>query len=163
MACGLWGCLKLTNVRRDLAPEETRDAEDMCNAMSWFLTTETCMGFVEASIVLHFSENSTVLLDNIEEALVSAQSNDYQEISTAFSKFREARQTFLSDLAFIIVSVWPKDDLPPYWKSKYGDCPKGFYERSLAKKILCVAGGYAWLAWGRGALSINCFAINGKA
>jgi hypothetical protein len=163
MACGLWGCLKLTNVRWDLAPEESRDAGEMCLAMTWFLTTEMCMGFVEASIILHFSERSTMLLDNIEEALSNAGSKDYRETLTVFSKFREARQTFLSDLAFIIVSVWPKDDLPAYWKSKYGGCPKGFYERSLAKKLLHLAGSYAWLTWERGASSINCFAINGKA
>jgi hypothetical protein len=162
MACGLWGCMKLKSLRRDLAPEERHEAEDMCNSMIWFLATDKCMGFVEASIILHFSERSTMLLDNIEEALNNARSEDYQEILTAFSRFRDTRQTFLSDLAYIIVLVWPKNDLPEYWTANYGACPKGFNDRSSAKRLLQLAGSYAWLLWGRGASSINCFAINGK-
>jgi hypothetical protein len=165
MVCGLWGCLKLKKLRRDLAPEETRGAEDMCNAMVWFLGTDKCIGFVEASIILHFSERSTMLLDNIEEALNNARSQDYQEVAMAFSKFREARQIFLSDLAYIIVTVWPKDDLPEYWKSKYGGLPEGFHDRSLTKRLLHLAESYAWLLWKSRASSINCFAFsgNGKA
>jgi hypothetical protein len=163
MACGLWGCLKLKRLRPDLAPEEMHEVEDMCNAIIWFLTTDKCLVFVEASIILHFSERSTILLDNIEESLKNARSEDYQEGLTAFSRFREARQTFLSDLAYIIVSVWPKNDLPEYWRSNYGTRPEGFMERSLAKRLLHLAGSYAWLLWGTRASSINCFAISGPS
>ena len=162
MACGLWGCLKLKVLRRDLRPEEMHEAEDMCNAMVWFLTTDTCMGFVEASIILHFSERSTTLLDNIEEALNNARSEQYVGSLTAFSKFRVARQTFLSDLAYIVVSVWTKNDLPMYWTTKYGVRPEGFNDRSLAGRLLWLANSYAWLLWGKGTSSINCFAISGK-
>ena len=162
MACGLWGCLKLKILRRDLAPEETHEAEDICNAMIWFLTTDKSMGFVEATLILHFSERSTVLLDNIEEALNNSRAEDYSGTLTAFAKFREARYTFLSDLAYVIVSVWPKNDLPDYWVMKYGAHINGFNDRPLARKLLWLANSYAWLLWGNRASSVNCFAISWK-
>ena len=162
MACGLWGCLKQKSLRHDLAPEEIHEAEEMCNVLAWFLTTDNCMEFVEASIILHFSQRSTVLFDNTEEALNNARSEGYQGTVTAFSKFREGRQTFLADLAYILVSVWPKKDLPEYWTLSYGVRPEGFDDRSLAKRLLRLAESYEWLLWERGASSINCFAMNGK-
>jgi hypothetical protein len=103
-----------------------------------------------------------VLLDNTEEALNNAQSEEYQGTVTAFPKFREGRQTFLADLAYILVAVWPKNDLPEYWTSNYGMRPEGFDDRLLAKRLLRLAKSYEWLLWGRGASSINCFAMNGK-
>ena len=162
MACGLWGCLKLKSLRRDLAPEEMHEAADMCDAMIRFLKTEKCLGFVEASMILHFSERSTMLLDNIEEALNSAPSEDYPRTLTVFSKFQEARRIFLSDLAYIIVAVWLKKDLPVFWTTKYGARPEGFNDRSLARRLLQLAKSYAWLLEEKGASSSNCFAINWK-
>jgi hypothetical protein len=162
MACGLWGCLKQKSLRHDLALEEVHEVGEMCNALTWFLTTDKCMGFVEASIILHFSQRSTVLLDNIEEALNNSRSEEYQGTLTTFSKFRESRQTFLADLAYILVSVWPKKDLPEYWALKYGMRPEGFDDHSMAKRLLRLAESYKWLLWGRGASSINCFAMNGR-
>jgi hypothetical protein len=162
MACGLWGCLKQKSLRHDLALEEVHEVGEMCNALTWFLTTDKCMGFVEASIILHFSQRSTVLLDNIEEALNNSRSEGYQGTLTTFSNFRESRQTFLADLAYILVSVWPKKDLPEYWTLKYGMRREGFDDHSMAKRLLRLAESYKWLLWGRGASSINCFAMNGR-
>ena len=161
MACGLWGCLKLKALRRDLAPEEIHTAEDISNDMVWFLTTDKCMGFVEASLILHFSERSTTVLDNIEDVLNNSRPEDHSGASISFAKFREARHTMMSDLAYILVLVWPKDDLPEYWISKYLKRPQGFNDRPLAVRLLQLAKRYEWLLWGKRATSINCFAING--
>lgn len=164
MACGLWGCLKVQNLRRDLGVAEFHQVEDICNAMTWYLTTEQCLDFVEVSIILHFVERSTLLLDNVEDVLHICSSNEYCSTThPAFAQFRDARQVFMADLAYILVSVWVKGDLPEHWTSKFAARPEGFDHRPLAKKALAMATRYQWLLWAPVATSTNCFLIGGRS
>ena len=162
MACGLWGSLKIKNIRRDLHSEEQYQVEDMCDQMTWFLTTDKCLPFLEVSIIIHFAEKSTLLLDNTEEALKISSSKDHWTSIPAFRRFQHARQTFMGDLAYTLVSLWPKFDLPDYWATRYGEKPEGFNDRALARKILALATRYQSLLLTPGARSNNCFTVSSR-
>ena len=66
MACGLWHALGLRQLRRDLGAEEADEAEDLCDSIISFLTTHKCLDFVEASIILHYSGQCSLLAENVK-------------------------------------------------------------------------------------------------
>jgi len=162
MACGLWSCFKLDSIRRDLSLEEQYQLEIMLETMISFVNSERILGFLEASFIIHFSEHSTLFLDNVDAVLKSSCPSNFVNDSTVLARFNRALWTTLIDLAYIVMSLWPKDDLHDLWFDSYGSPPEGFRGRPLAKAMLTLARRYEWLFTAPSALSINCFAISPK-
>ena len=163
MSCGFWGALKIDRLRRDLANQEVDDAEDLCDTLITFLDSERCLGFVEASIILYYSGQSTLVADNVEEdleasslSLVSSrQKHDF------LLQLIEVRDLFKADLAFAL-KRFPASSSTLGVNEIDALKPELFEKRPRARKIFALARRYRWLALAPGAVSMNGFLMSGK-
>jgi hypothetical protein len=157
---GLWGALKTPYLRGDLDADEVQRAGILCDQLTHFLTTDKCLGWIEAAIIINYAGKWTQLIENVENVLEIASE---PLLSTpAFHRFHCARQALMTDYLFVLATTWPKDALPPRLKSIVDNIPYGFYQRPLARKVMAVARKYQWLLSPPYARSSNCFFINGR-
>jgi hypothetical protein len=157
---GLWGAFKMPYLRGDLDPGEVQKAGILCDQLTYFLTSDKCLGWIEAAIIINYAGNRTQLIENVEDVLEIASE---PLVSTpAFHRFHCARQALMADYLFVLATTWPKDSLPSQLKSTADDVPHGFYQRPLARKIMALARKYQWLLTPPHARSSNCFFINGR-
>jgi hypothetical protein len=157
---GLWGALKTPYLRGDLDAEEIKKAGILCDQLTHFLTTDKCLGWIEAAIIINYAGKWTRLIENVEDVLEVA--SDPLSSTPAFHRFHCARQVLMTDYLFVLASTWPKDALPPQLKSTVKSIPQGFYQRPLARKVMAIARKYQWLLSPPHARSSNCFSINGR-
>jgi hypothetical protein len=161
MVYGLWDALKLPSLRSDLDTEEMVKAGNLCDQLTHFLTTDQCLGGIEAAIIINYAGRWSQLLGNVEEVL-ETESNPLSS-TRAFHRFHCARYAFMTDFIYVLVSTWPKNDLPPESAVRVDKIPYGFYQRPLARKIMGLARHYQWLLLPAQARSINCFSIDSRA
>ena len=155
MVYGLWGALKLPSLRWDLDAEETVKAGALCDQLTWFLTTDKCLGWIEAAIIINYAGRWVRLLENVEDVL--ELSSDSIGSIPAFHRFHCARQTLMADFIYVLASTWPRSQLPLHTEARIDKLPHGFYERPLARKIMALARKYQWLFTPAQARSSNCF------
>jgi hypothetical protein len=156
--------MKLRSLRRDLSAEELLEAEDLCQQLCSFLSSERCLSFVETSIILYFSQPSRMLLDNIEDSQRASLADDLPESTPAFfRRFLIVCQAFVGDLAFAIASRWPSGFIEgtQHIVHNCSDKPEGFDSRPLAKKIDALAHRYQWLLNDPKSRSSDCFLLSG--
>ena len=162
MACGLWQALSLKQLRRDLSPDELDQAYDLCNSILSFLQTDPCMGFVEASIILHFSGQCSLLAENIGSTLSSSvltptSSRGRPECIEALV---DCCELFKADLLYSITR---------FSASESGDeeleamKPELFEKRPRARKIFATARRYRYLTLSPLANSVNGFLMGGSS
>ena len=155
MVYGLWGALKLSHLRWDLDAEESVKAASLCDQLTWFLTTDKCLGWIEAAIIINYAGGWYQLIENVEEVLDIA--SDSLTSTPAFHRFDCARQTLMADFIYVLASTWPTSDLLPQTAARIDKMPYGFYQRPLARKIMALARKYQWLLVPAQARSSNCF------
>jgi Cdc6-like AAA superfamily ATPase len=155
MVYGLWGALKLPHLRRDLDAEENIRAGSLCDQLTCFLTTDKCLGWIEAAIIINYAGRWSQLINNVEKVLDNA--SDSLNSTPAFHRFHCARQALMADFAYVLASTWPEDDLGPQTAARIDNMPHGFYQRPLARKIMGLARKYRWLLMPAQARSSNCF------
>ncbi len=161
MVYGLWGALTLSHLRCDLDAEETVKVGSLFDQLSHFLTTDKCLGWIEAAIIINYAGRWIRLIENVEDVLEVA--SDLLSSTPAFHRFHCARQALMTDFIYVLASTWPKSDLPPQTATRIDNMPHGFYQRPLARKIMALARKYQWLFTPANARSSNCFSINGGA
>lgn len=160
MVYGLWGALNLPHLRWDLDAEENAKAATLCDQLTHFLTTDKCLGWIEAAIIINYAGQWVDLIENVENVLEVA--SDPLSSAPAFHRFHCARQTLMTDFIYVLAQTWPQDDLPTQTLTRIDQIPRGFYQRSLARKIMALARQYQWLLSPAQARSINCFSFNGR-
>jgi hypothetical protein len=160
MIYGLWGALKLQHLRWDLDAEEMVKAGVLCDQLTCFLSTNQCLSWIEAAVIINYAGHWTQLIDNVEDVLDIA----IDPLSTipAFHRFHCARQALMTDFAYVLASTWPEDELPPETKARLDRIPHGFYQRPLARKIMGLARQYQWLLLPPQARSSNCFYMDSR-
>jgi len=159
-AYGLWGALKMPYLRGDLDAEEAQKSGILCDQLTHFLTTDKCLGWIEAAIIINYAGKWIQLIENVEDVLEIASEPLFS--TPAFHRFHCARQALMTDYLFVLATTWPKNALPPQLKSTVDNMPHGFYQRPLARKIMAIARKYQWLLSPPYARSSNCFFINGR-
>jgi hypothetical protein len=161
MVYGLWGALRLPHLRWDLEAEEAVKAGNLCDQLTQFLTTDQCLGWIEAAIIINYAGRWINLITNVEDVL--EVDVDSFSSTPAFYRFHCARQALMVDFVYVLTSTWPKSDLPPQTANRVDNMPDGFYQRPLARKIMALARQYQWLLTPAHARSSNCFSINGRS
>lgn len=160
MVYGLWGALKLSHLRWDLDAEEAIKVGSLCDQLTWFLTTDKCLGWIEAAIIINYAGRWYQLIENVEEVLDIA--SDSLSSTPAFHRFDCARQTLMADFLYVLASTWPTRELLPQTAAKIDKIPYGFYQRPLARKIMALAEKYQWLLVPAQARSSNCFLFDSR-
>lgn len=158
MVYGLWGALKLSEMRWDLDGEEVIKAGYLCDQLTQFLSTDKCLGWIEAAVIINYARQCTKLIENVENVLEI--DSDALSSTPAFHRFHCARQTFMGDYIYALASTWPKNDLPAETGARVGKTPYGFYQRPLARKIMALVRQYQWLLTPAQARSSNCFSFD---
>ena len=163
MSCGLWAALKIDRLRRDLTSQEMDDAEELCDGLVTFLESDRCLGFVEASIILHYSGQSTLLADNVEENLEASglSPGSSRQKYDFLVRLIEARDLFKADLIFAL-KRFPASNSTHNVNEIDALKPEHFEKRPRASKIFALARRYRWLGLAPGAVSINGFLTSGK-
>lgn len=161
MVYGLWGAMKLPHLRSDLDATETAQAGRLCDRLTQFLTTDRCLGWIEAAIIINYGGRWMQLIDNVEDVLEIA--TDPINSTPAFQRFHSARQALMADYAYVLASTWRRSDLASQTAIRIDNMPHGFYQRPLARKIMALARQYQWLLTPAQARSSNCFSIDGRA
>jgi hypothetical protein len=126
-----------------------------------FISGKGCLGFVEASIILHYTAGCNLLADNVVD-------KSSAELLTPISS--RARPDFLETLiracelfkADLLYSVtrFPAMPTDTFTEEFTGLKPEGFDSR--AREIFALARKYRYLAWPPQAMSINGFLFGGK-
>ena len=164
MACGLWGAFGLRQLRRDLNVEEHDEAQDLCDSIISFLTTNKCLDFVEASMILHYSGRCSLLAENVASKLsdcnltptTSRGRPEYLE------RYVDTCHLFKADLLYSITR-FPASGTPSPEEDIEAIKPDGFDARPRARKIFALARQYRYLALAPQATSINGFLMGGKS
>jgi hypothetical protein len=162
MACGLWQALSIKQIRKDLSEDEMDQAQEMCESLRFFLSGKGCLGFVEASIILHYTGGCNLLADNVvdepsPELLTPISSRARPEfLETLIS----ACELFKADLLYS-VTRFPATSTYTSTDELTGLKPEGFDGR--ARDIFALARKYRYLAWAPQAVSINGFLFGGKS
>ncbi len=105
MVGALWDCLKLESLRKDLNQDESRKANEIIELLTAFISTEKCLRWIEASIIVDFGWKSRRLTDNLIEAFSVAQ-NRVPECP-ALENYRAARLPFFKDFACALSHARP--------------------------------------------------------
>lgn len=140
---GLWDALRLSHLRRDLDADEIAKASLLCDHLSSFLSTEKCLGWIEAVIIINYAGRWNQLIENAEEVLEI--SPDPRSPTPAFHRFHNARHTLMTDFSYILSSTWPRNEHLHSPPGSRANVPPGFQQRPLARKIAVLARQYQWL------------------
>ena len=143
MVHGLWDALKLTHLRWDLDGEEVAKAGTLCDQLSSFLTTDKCLGWIEAAIIINYAGRWNQLIESAEEVLEIPP--DPRSSTAAFHRFHDARRALMADFIYVLSSTWPKKDHLHSPPGKTPKMPHGFQQRPLARKLIAIARNYHWL------------------
>ena len=163
-ACGFWQALRLRQLRRDLNVEELDEAHDLCDSIISFLTTRKCLDFVEASMILHYSGQCTLLAENIESKLGDARltSTPSRSRPEYLETYVDSCDLFKADLLYSITR-FPVSGIMSTEEDIEAMKPEKFEARPRARKIFALARQYRYLALAPQATSINGFLMGGKS
>ena len=163
MACALWQALSLERMRKDLTAEEANEAEDLCESLTAFMDSDQSLGFLEASIILHYSRQSDLTFDNVRY-----DSHDIMLTPTSsrsrpdfFRAFADARDVFKADIAYCLDRMPVTQVLTEPDQAELTETPT-FPRGRRARKIFALARRYRWLALTPGAVSMNGFLFGGE-
>lgn len=158
MACGLWQALSLDCLPRGLSEDEVVDVEELVGAITSFLTFDACLRFVEASLILHYGGQSSLLLHSI------VSPSDDTPLSPSRSRSKASRlqdlvdctESFKCDLRSGL-SAFPVTPVAALGGQETGQSSGSTGGRAL--KILNIARKYRYLALKPGACSLNGFLL----
>lgn len=181
MSSALWRCLMVEKLPMNFQTDLLCEAEALCNRISIFLTTELCLGFIEASVILGFAGQSSRLIDDIEAAYDSSAIHPRDSATKKLPDFLvqmlENRRSLLSHLGHSVVSRWPQNsginvysrgvtgdklaEIKPCTREKFGPvCLDSHKQSQLGRKIDHLAHRYQYLFYPAGARSSNCFLVD---
>lgn len=158
MTCALWQGLSLQRLRRDLVPKELDEAHDLVDTIVSFLTTERCLGFVEASLILHYSGQCDLLARNTEatsdtSSLTPTSSRGRLDVLDALI---EGCNLFKADLQYGLTR-FPATSQVADEEVLESMKPERFDKRTLSRKIFGLARKYRYLTLAPQAVSMNGF------
>jgi NACHT domain len=164
--CGCWRALNVANTSRALVKGHEEEAEELVEQLVWFITTDRCLGFIEATFIVNFStqfDNTmsatiSLLMDTPKQGLTDPPAYSREPLPPALRKLEVAQATLLTDLAYIVASL--RLSLIPSVKTP--EMPVGFEDRPVAQKILGIARKWQWLSCAPMAVSSNSFLISPK-
>ena len=164
MACGLWQALGLNQLRRNLTADELDQAQDLCDSIVSFLSTDRCLPFVEASVILHYAGDSDLLANNIQDQLGSSTLTPISSRGRpeCIESFVDCCDLFKADLLYSMTR-FPASGTVSDAEDIEAVKPEGFDKRPRARKIFALARKYRYLALAPQAVSMNGFLIGGKA
>lgn len=164
LACGFWQALRLRQLRRNLSVEELDEAQDLCDSIISLLTTHKCLDFVEASMILHYSGQCTLLAENIESKLSDSRltSTPSRGRPEYLETYVDSCDLFKADLLYSITR-FPVSGTTSTEEDIEAMKPEKFEARPRARKIFALARQYRYLALAPQATSINGFLMGGKS
>ena len=163
MSSALWQALNLEKLRKDQTTEELIEVEELCESLTAFMESDQCLGFLEASIILHYSGHSDLLSqnvrsDNCDVLLTPTSSRSRPDF---FRAFMDARDVFKADIAYCLDRLPATQVLTESNESELKETPS-FPRGRRARKIFALARRYRWLALRPGAVSMNGFLSGSK-
>ncbi|ETN37356.1 uncharacterized protein HMPREF1541_08347 [Cyphellophora europaea CBS 101466] len=161
MTCALWQVLSMTRLPRSLMAEELEDVEELSEAVTSFLAFDGCLGFVEANLILHYSGQSSLLVDNVlpPEGAKSTPTGSRSR-SSHVSDLIKCSESFKLDLRTSLTS-FPTTSAIALGNEQAALCE--FAKGSRARKIYDLARRYRYLSLSPGACSANGFLLSSKA
>lgn len=163
MACGLWQALSVDRLRRDMTAEEIEEAEELCETLTTFMESDQCLGFLEASIILHYSGQSDMLSNNVQVGL--SESNLTPSISRSrpefFKRFTDVCASFKSDINHCLDRLPATSEVLTGVDTEVTDA-SDFPSSRRAHKIFTLARRHRWLVLAPRAVSMNGFLLGGK-
>lgn len=163
--CGCWRALNVANTSAALVRGHEDEAEELVDQLVWFITTDRCLGFIEATFILHFPAQLDASMAAILSLLTHSPKQgpdppaySREPLPPALRKLEVAQATLFADLAYIIASL----RLSLISSVKTPEMPLGFEERPLAQKMLGIARKWQWLSWAPRAVSSNGFLSSPK-
>ena len=166
ICCALWRALDVAATLPKLVKGHEEEAAELCEQLTWFISTDRCLAFIEVTFILNFTSQ----FDNSVSAIISLLTHTPKQVSAeppaysrealppALQKLEAAHAILLADLAWIISTL----RLSRVPANKPLDMPVGFKDRHLAQKIRGIACKWQWLNWAPMAVSSNSFLISPK-
>lgn len=157
MACALWQALSLDCLPRGLSEDELVDIEELVGAITSFLTFDGCLRFVEASLILQFSGQSSLLQNQIlpcdDAALTPTRSRSKPP---RLQPLVDCAESFKSDLRSCL-TAFPATSAVAFGGQEVDQSSDSTGLR--ARKIHNLARKYRYLSLSPGACSINGFLL----
>lgn len=158
------GRRSLKALRRDLSPGEIDEAQDLMDNVVSFLTTDKCLSFVEASFILHYSSQCTLLNQNIGTSMSSSTltPTSSRGRSDLIDAFVECCDLFKADLLYSTVR-FPASLNGTGVEDLEALKPENFEKRPRARKVFTLARRYRYLTSSPLAVSSNGFLMSPKS
>jgi hypothetical protein len=139
MAYGLWGSMQIIDLPRNLDAEEVLQTNNLCMQLTDFISSDRCLGWIEAAMIINYSNDWPQLLGNAE-ATLTLLSQQPAVFSSAWEQYNRARRTFFRDFVYVLRLTRPlwNDSDPPMR-------PNEFERRPLAMKLLALGRKYGSL------------------
>ena len=128
--------MQIRNLPRNLDAEEVLRANNLCTQLTDFISSDRCLGWIEAAMIINYSSEWSELLENAE-ATAALLSQQPAVFSSAWEQYNCARRIFFGDYVYVLRLTGPlrKDSDPPVR-------PTGFECRPLAVKLLALGRKY---------------------
>ena len=164
MSCALWDSLKIGRLSHDLTNPELGTAEDLCETLTTFLDSDQCLGFIEASVILHYADQSAILAQNVQQAkyVSSAPTTAPRRRHHFLQNLIDTFELFRADLAYALEQFPAMLNTGAHNDPVLGK-PESFEKRPRARKIFALVRKYRWLALPQSAVSINGFSMTGRS
>ena len=104
---GLWDAMALTSLPVDMDMEEIAMAQNLCDLFVRFLTTDSCLVWVESSIVVNYSGNWPHLLRNAQTVLAALSTSSPSE-HQFFERYAKVRWNFFNHFAHVLATTGPR-------------------------------------------------------
>jgi hypothetical protein len=135
MAYALWRSMQITDLPRNLDAEEVLQANNLCTQLADFISSGRCLGWIEAAMIINYSNEWPQLLVNAEAtlALLSQQPTIF---SSAWEQYNRARRIFFEDYVYVLRLTGPllEDSDPPAPPNEFGRRPLAMKLLALGKK-----------------------------
>jgi hypothetical protein len=130
MSYGLWRSMQIRDLPRNLDAEEVLQTNNLCTQLTDFISSDRCLGWIEAAMIINYSNEWPQLLGNAE-ATTALLSQQLAVFSSAWEQYNCARRTFFRDYDYVLRLTGPlwKDSDPPVRPTEF-EC------RPLAMKLL---------------------------
>ena len=137
MAYGLWNAFFLRTLPEFLDGNDVVEASRLCDKMTEFLSSESCLTWIEMAIIINYDGGYVKLFDNVTRALKAAGKGTTNSLP-AFRLYSIARKQFFADYAYVISQTGPTSE--GEWTM-----PDGFRARPLAVRLLSLGQRWAHL------------------
>lgn len=136
MAYGLWRSMQIRDLPQNLDAEEVLQTNNLCTQLTDYISSDRCLGWIEAAMVINYSNRWPHLLRNAEVTL-GLLSQQPAVFSSAWEQYNCARRTFFRDYVYVLRLTGPtwEDSEPPVR-------PNEFERRPLAMKLLALGRKY---------------------